>query len=220
MRTHIAILVGLAGAASPALGNMIANGDFQSGMIGPSTSGFSYQNTAGSWLAPVDSIYDAGTYCVVTYDTIHTAWADYYDHTTGDSSGRYMIVNGSDANIGAAWMQTVAVQPNTDYNLSGWFSSLHASSVASLEWRLIGDSSSILSPSFMASTSTGVWSERTFAFNSGNNTSISIQLWDTSGVSSGNDYGVDDISMDRSVPAPGTAALLLATGLVGRRRRT
>ena len=180
---------------------------------------FSHQSTAGSWLAPVDSIYDAGTFTIVTYDTIHGSWADYYDHTTGDSSGRYMIVNGSDANIGAAWMQTVAVEPNTDYDLSGWFSSLHASSVAHLEWRLVGDSSTILSPSFVAPASTGVWSERTFTFNSGSNMSISLQLWDTSGVSSGNDYGVDDISMDRTVPAPGPLAMLVGGACLGARQR-
>ncbi len=228
MNARIAALLAAGGLAVPALGaNLISNGDFQLGTLGPSASSFSYENTVGSASLPVDSIYDEGTYSIVSYDTIHGNWVDFYDHTMGNADGRYMIVNGSDDGSGPSWMQTVAVQPNTDYVLTGWFASLHASAIANLQWNLIGDASNESSAGFLAPKGSGqggpglgVWSERTFAFNSGANTSIRVELWDTSGIASGNDYAVDDISLAPAVPAPASMASLALAGLIGARRRT
>lgn len=230
MSTRTAIvLVAAAGLGAPAMAaNLFSNGDFQMGSLGPASgSSFSMQNTVGSASLPVDSIYDEGTYAIVSYDTIHGNWVDFFDHTVGDRSGKYMIVNGSDDGSGPAWMQTVAVAPNTDYVVSGWFASLHASAIANLEWNLVGNASSTASPGFLAPAGSGqggpglgVWSERTFAFNSGANTSINFQLWDTSGIASGNDYAVDDLSLVAQVPAPASMATVALAGLVGVRRRS
>ena len=228
MRTRNLLVLATAGLSAPAMAaNLFSNGDFQMGSLGPaSSSSFSHQNAAGSASLPVDSIYDEGTYTIVSYDTIHGNWVDFFDHTVGDRSGKYMIVNGSDDGSGPAWMQTVSVAPNTDYVLSGWFASLHASAVANLEWNLVGDASSAVSPEFLAPKGSGqggpglgVWVERTFAFNSGANTSIQFQLWDTSGIASGNDYAVDDLSLVAQVPAPASMATVALAGLMGIRRR-
>lgn len=217
MHTRIAPMLAGLGLAVPAMGNIIVNGDFQMGSLGPSTSSYSFQNTVGSASLPVDSIYDEGTYSIVTHDTIHGNWVDYYDHTHGDANGRYMIINGADNGDGPAWTQTVAISPGSSYTLSAWFSSLHPAAIANLEWRLVGDDSLILSPGFLAPASVGTWDLRTFEFNSGANSSLTIELWDTSGIASGNDYAVDDIALNMNIPAPGVLALF-TLGLAPMRR--
>ncbi|MBX3385240.1 MAG: PEP-CTERM sorting domain-containing protein [Phycisphaeraceae bacterium] len=206
--------------------NLIVNGDFQTGSLGPSTSSYANLPFPGDADPPIDSIYDPTTYAIVTFDTIHESWADFYDHTFGDQRGFYMIVNGADDGTGPAWAQTVALAPNTEYDLSAWFASLNAISVASLEFRIIGNDSTIISPQFFApmdipdgGPGIGVWEMRTLIFNSGANTSASIEIWDTNGIFFGNDYAIDDISLT-VVPAPGSLALTgLALGAALRRRR-
>ncbi|MBL8991252.1 MAG: hypothetical protein JNJ48_06695 [Phycisphaerae bacterium] len=203
------------GLASAAWGNPIVNGDFQTGTIGPSTSAYAL---SGSMLPPE-------TYNVVSFDTIHPSWVDFFDHTLGNADGRYMIINGSDSGVGPAWAQTVAVTANTVYDLSAWFASLFPQSVATLQWRLVGDQTTIISGNFVAPLSVGdggpglgVWVQQVFQFNSGSNTSLSIQLWDVSGIFQGNDYAVDDISLT-VVPAPAAAGIAAIAGLAGVRRR-
>lgn len=224
MKMRCVFALSLLAVSGSAMGNLIVNGDFQSGVLAPSTSMFSFQSTNGSASLPVDSINDEGTYSIVTFDTIHESWVDFNDHTFGDQRGQYMIVNGSDAGGGPAWAQTVAVLSNTQYDLSGWFASLFPAAVAALEWRIIGDQTTVVSPAFNAPADLpggpglGVWEQRSYQFDSGANTSISIEIWDTSGIAQGNDYAVDDLSLT-VVPAPASMALIGLGGLAAIRRR-
>lgn len=201
--------------AASAVANPIVNGNFETGTIGPSTTAYAIDG----------SMFPPETYNIVSFDTIHPSWVDFFDHTLGNADGHYMIINGSDSGVGPSWAQTVAVTPGTDYDLSAWFASLFPASVANLEWRIIGDQSNITSPQFMAPLSVGdggpglgVWVQHVFSFNSGANTSISIQLWDISGIYQGNDYALDDISLC-VVPSPTAAGLLGLAGLSAARRR-
>jgi hypothetical protein len=163
-------------------------------------------------------MWPEATYNVVTYDTIHPYWVDYFDHTYGDERGKFMIVNGSPENGGGmAWSATVSVTANTDYNLSAWFSSVYGGATSTLRFVVVGDTT-ITGPAFGAPVTTAVWAQSSLAFNSGASTSISIQIWDISGISDGNDYAIDDISLD-IVPAPGAAALVGLSGLLARRNR-
>lgn len=193
--------------AGAAHANLIANGDFQTGALGPSTSAYAFSTTMSA----------AETYNVVSYNTIHSAWVDMYDHTFGDTSGRYMIINGSDSGVGPTWSQSVVLQPNTEYTLTHWMASLYSGAYATVEWRIIG-SGTIVSPKVTAPTTLGQWADYAYTFNSGSETNVTIQLWETAGAYSGNDYALDDIEL-APVPTPGAIVLLGLGGLVAVRRR-
>ncbi|MFM9958944.1 MAG: hypothetical protein ACKVZJ_12805 [Phycisphaerales bacterium] len=202
-------LLSIVGTSSAA----IINGDFESGPgIAPSTSSYSLD---GSMLPPA-------TYNVVSFDTIHPAWVDFFDHTIGTELGHYMIVNGTDSGAGPAWSQSVSVTPGTEYSLSAWFASLFPASVAGLSMRVFPavdrGFNPIASVDFVAPSDLAVWAEQTLAFNSGNFSSVTVEIWDINQAFSGNDYAIDDVSLTQ-VPAPGAAAMLGLLGVAGVRRR-
>ncbi len=196
-----------AGSIASVASAQVVNGDFQTGALGPSTTTYSLDGT----------MFPPATWNIVSYNTIHPSWVDFYDHTYGDDRGYYMIVNGTDQGIGPAWAQTVSVAANTNYSLSGWFASLFPDAPASLEFRVNG---LLVGAGFSAPLPVGNWEQRSVVFNSGANTSLSIEIWDVNQAFTGNDYAIDDISLER-VPAPGAVALGGIAGvLTGRRRRS
>lgn len=205
MKNTICGLIAMASLCAAASANQVVNGDFQTGGLAPSTSSYTQDGT----------MYPPATWNIVSYDTLHGSWVDFYDHTYGDERGWYMIVNGTDQGLGPAWAQTVSVTANTDYTLSGWFATLIQLAPASLEFRVNGVT---ISPAFSAPNAAATWEQRSVTFNSGALTSLSIEIWDTNQVFSGNDYAIDDISLE-AVPAPGSIALAGAAGLVMMRRR-
>jgi hypothetical protein len=162
-------------------------------------------------------MFEAGSYNVVSFDTIHPSWSDFYDHTSGDAAGRYMVVNGgSGGGGGLAWSATISVTAGTDYELGAWFASVYGFATATLKFVVIGDST-LTSGNFGAPDSTGVWENTTFGFSTGSATAVTIQIWDVSGISDGNDYAIDDITLS-VVPAPGGALVLAMGAIFGRRR--
>lgn len=182
----------------------VVNGDFESGFIAPSTSAYG-----------TNDIYAPQQYIITTYDTMHNSWVDFYDHTFGDDRGHYMVVNGSNAGVGPTWAQVVGVSANTDYTLSGWFASTFSAAIASVEFRVNGV---VVMPTFSAPLTLGIWEQRSVTFNTGNATSISVEIWDSNQQFTGNDYAIDDIALT-AVPTPGAAALLGLGGLMAARRR-
>lgn len=181
---------------------------FSSGSIAPGTSSY--------FVSP--TMVEAGTYNVVSFDTLHGSWSDFFDHTSGDETGRFMVVNGgSGSGGGMAWGATISVLAGTDYELGAWFASVYGFAVASLKFVVIGDTT-LTSGTFTAPGPTGVWEQSTFGFNTGSATSVTVQIWDTTGISDGNDYAIDDITLD-VVPGPGGAAVLALGSLLRRGRR-
>ncbi|MFT3686728.1 MAG: MYXO-CTERM sorting domain-containing protein [Phycisphaerales bacterium] len=198
-------ILALAGAADA----QIVNGDFQAGNTG-FTSGFSYETTGGS-----PGMTDEATYSIVSFDTLHPSWGDFYDHTFGNSDGLFMIVNGARPGtpFGPAWGQTVNVTPGTDYTLSMWLASVYPGAPAAVEFRIDG---AVVLPTVQLGSVVGAWEQHSVSFNSGAATSVLIEIWDTSGIQSGNDYAIDDITL---TPTPGAAALAGMGGLAALRRR-
>lgn len=192
--------------ASGARGDVLTS--FTDGTIAPGTS--SYFVSA--------SMFEEGSYNIATWDTFHPSWSDFYDHTSGDASGRYMVVNGaSGGGGGMAWAATVAVTAGTDYTLGAWFASVYSFATASLRFRVVGDTT-LSGIVFGAPDETGVWEHTEYTFNTGTSTSISVQIWDVSGISDGNDYAIDDITLE-AVPSPGTLAALALGSLFSMRGR-
>lgn len=90
--------------------NMIANGDFESG-ISDFTTDYTY----------VTNVNVDGTYTVDS--TVPNGWAPGFgDHTSG--SGNMMIVNASTVTTDSFWTQAASTSEGVEYTFSGWVSSL------------------------------------------------------------------------------------------------
>jgi hypothetical protein len=207
LHANPAILVVILGliSAAPAGANPIAilNGDFQTGVLAPSTTAYAQSAT----MTP------PATWNIVSFNTLHPSWADFFDHTHGDANGHFTVVNGTDAGLGPAWAQTIAVTPGMQYELSAWFATLFAAARASLEFRVMDGATPVATSAFSAPVSLGVWEQRATTFSSGGATSLSIQIWDTNLSFGGNDYAIDDISFSVVIPEPG-APWLFAAGSI------
>ena len=147
----------------------------------------------------------------------------FFDHTFGDNSGLYLALNGGAATSVYRTVNTFGVVANTDYVFSIWMTSWTnaANNFGQLDVQLIGDVSTLAS-NFVTAPDPGgpsgwgqVWVQRTFAFNSGNNTSFTLDLVNVNTDVNGNDFSVDDISIfAAAVPEP-TSIALGSLGAIG-----
>jgi hypothetical protein len=206
-------VIALAAFASMSHGNVIVNGDFQTGNLAPSTSAYS-QNAS---MAP------EATWNIVSFDTLNDNWVDFFDHTTGNADGRFMIVNGSTTPIGPAWAQVVSVTPGTTYEASAWFASLFAASISTVQFEVRDSVTNtvIFSPAPITAPSTlATWQRSNWTFDVGSSSQVILELRDINLASFGNDFALDDISMV-VVPTPASlSAAAIASLFVMRRRRS
>ena len=174
---------------------LIVNGDFSAGNTG-FTSAYSFTPGTNTAAEQYNVLSDASTW--------NTFFAG-VDHTTGD--GLFMAVNGSADPDLVVWSQTVGVLPNETYQMSFWYSKIDifVNGIAQLELSING-----VPVGSVVSVTCQNWTEFTTSWNAGSSTSAVLEIRDLSTASSGNDFGLDDISM---IPEPSTA-LLLAMGFV------
>jgi hypothetical protein len=161
-------------------GNLIVNGDFETGDTGFTTD---YRPYPGGLLLE-------GYYAITTNPhLVHSDAASYGDHTTG--SGNMMVANGALVPNTLLWSQTVVVDPATHYHFSFWSSSWYPASPARLEVLVNGVSLGTATAPLQA----GVWGQFTAAWDSGTATTATIQIFDRNTDFSGNDFAIDDLSL-------------------------
>jgi hypothetical protein len=180
--------------------NLVVNGDFSLGNTGFSSA---YNNSM--------NLVSEGTYAIgANPASFHYSTYTFGDHTTG--AGLMMIVNPSSAPNQIAWQETLNVTPNTVYDLSAWAVGWYPydSSPANLRFQInntpVGTDLRLQVPSTSWVQFSGNW-------NSGAATSATIQIIDLNTALSGNDFSLDDISL-QAVPEPSTVALMLGGSIL------
>ena len=188
--------------------NLILNGDFSLG------------NTSFSSQYPYteDNAYSPPVYSIGHTPTDQNVWgADFGDHTTGD--GLMLIANGATTHL-VVWEQEVSVDTDTNYIFGAWTASWGMGysggipdqkdpNPANLEFYINGSSlgSQMLDPN------SGLWTKLNWQWDSGAETSALLQIIDLTTAANGNDFALDDLSLN-TVPLPG-AVWLLGSGLLG-----
>jgi len=167
------------------LSNVVVNGDFSQGQTGFQSDYI--PGTGGSW----GLLSNPGTYAVTTNSNlVHSNFPFCYDHTTSNGANSMLVVNGASVPNQRAWYQTVAVQPNTTYIFSVWFTSVDPGSPAILQFSV---NSTTLGSPFSLSTATCYWQNFFGTWNSGPSTTATISILNQNTTGGGNDFAIDDI---------------------------
>jgi len=162
--------------------NHIINGDFEAGNIG-----FTSDYTLGSSAV--------GTYQVAPNPNLFNSGHFGNDHTTG--TGNFLIADGSTNAFNAVWCQVVAVQQNTNYDLSLWANNITDSAVNVNDPVIQITINNLPVCSFGGTTIPELpdnWVNIACTWNSGSNTSANICIRSLNTSVVGNDFGIDDIT--------------------------
>jgi hypothetical protein len=196
----------VARAAGPSL---ISNGDFETGELAPFNSFFTRSN---EMTAP-------STWNIVNHDTLNPNWSDFFDHTRGDANGHFFVSNGPEDFEEHTLFVFINLQPNTEYQLSGWVASVSSDPPERLGVRIFNASAMITYREFPMPSTPGAWQPFSFTFNSFGARRVAAFFSGTDSLSS-NDFALDDISL--AIPEPSTT-MYLALAIVGQaiiRRRS
>jgi hypothetical protein len=168
--------------------NLIQNGDFEAGPKGFDTS---YRHS--------ESIFDPGTFSVtVNPRNQHRTAASIRDHS--GKGGAMLACNGSQEKGVVVWQTTLKVQPRTTYTFAGWATSW-STDPSSGESRDISPAmlrlfvnGKLTGANYGVNAKSGSWSQFTYDWNSGYQTTVTIRLVDAITDAMGNDFAIDDLS--------------------------
>lgn len=182
--------------------NLLVNGDFSAGAADFVTD---YIFTTG--------FVSEGFYTVDTNPQLHHGDATPIgDHTTG--AGNMMILNGAFPfnPPWRVWQQTVAVLPDSTYDLSAWAASWTGGFPAKLRFTINGD--------FVGQfnlTGSPEWAPFNTTWNSGSNTTATIAIVNDEFFFLGNDFALDDLAFRRVEPGLADWVIYLDQNANGRR---
>ncbi len=131
------------------------------------------------------------------------AWWRIADHTSGNEIGRMMVVNGFEPGS-VFFRDVVTVQPNTNYLFSAWilnmFKALGYENPA-LGVRILDENGNVLYNATLGilipvNVNTPEWKQIGTVINSRNNTTLTVEFLSEGPEAIGNDYAIDDISLN------------------------
>jgi gliding motility-associated-like protein len=165
--------------------NLVYNGDFSKGNVGFETNYLFYE--------PFNRV---GAYKAYGITSNSKFWFDKFSSCTSESSatGNMMVVDGSTSNQGtdSFWCQQIAVQPNKNYVFSYRITSVAPESPAIIQTWVNGKNIG----SKNLTNATCSWSMVVQNWNSGKDTIAQICLVDANFEGTGNDFAIDDITLE------------------------
>ncbi len=171
--------------------NLIENSDFSQGNTLFITE---YTQVADPNPFGVQSSYDV----VTNPNAWFTAFSSCGDHTTG--SGNMMVFDGSTVQgvdvIVWSNQNPITVIPNTDYTFSYYVASVSPDSPAQLEVTINGVSQG---DPVAAPGETCLWTEVSYNWNSGANTTVDFAIYNANFSGNGNDFALDDITFKETI---------------------
>ncbi len=183
---------------------LVTNGDFSAGNVGFTHSTYGYtDDVAGNTELNPEGLYGIGPDPQAFHNNF---WGR--DHTTG--TGNFMIVNGfPGSSQPVVWATDVVVVPGTSYYFSAWALSLNtAGNYATLQFRvnntLVGTTAPLPArpqnndPPYNWIQFYGTWTAPAGIF------SVRIEIVDLQTATTGNDFGLDDISFATLAPISAT----------------
>ncbi|HMO63572.1 MAG TPA: hypothetical protein PKC39_14995, partial [Ferruginibacter sp.] len=165
--------------------NLVFNGDFSAGNIG-FTSDYTYYTSNPQKVQKAYGVVD-------NPNLFEDGFSVCADHT--GSAGKMLVADGSLNATHKVWCQVVPVKPNTDYTFSYWLQTVALPSPSRIETLVNGlpiTGNSVTSTLVAPSTDCS-WIPYTAVWNSGNNTTAEICLYNRNTAASGNDFALDDI---------------------------
>ena len=185
--------------SSPALGNenLIYNGDFSMGNTGFGTLHKYYPTNFGNTPQAYSVVNDPHDW--------DPNFLSCGDHTTGN--GNMMTINGADnvistgPGMSTVWSQAVRVIGTTDYVFSFWLKSLSNENPAKLQVIINGSIYNITPFEGPANNTCGNWVKYSVNYFSGWVSDVAyIQLTNVTGTFIGNNFAIDDISLEAVTP--------------------
>lgn len=221
----IAVLAGLLVLPFAVQANMITNGNFEAGNTGFNTSyGFiDYDNSDPLFGTPPitpanglgQGMYDPGKYTITNVQpgAWHQLWRNNVDLT---GHGWYMLFNGSTTGASNAWSQNVAgLMVGQQYQLSFDIFTAFAQDTENANINISVGGNNV--GSVLAPSGAGQWQNLFLTFTYTGGTDV-VSLLNTETAATGNDFGIDNISLN-PVPEPFTMSLgVLGIGAFLRRR--
>ncbi len=167
------------------------------------TPDFTYVLPNPATYTPTDGEYTVQNIMNDAYSNTIGAWWRIADHTTGNETGRMMVVNGFNPGGAVFFRDTVSVQPNTDYLFTSWILNLFkvlGYANPQLGVRILDENgnpiySATLGTEIPVNTNAPEWKEIGTVINSQNNTSLTVEFLSEGPATIGNDYAIDDVSL-------------------------
>jgi hypothetical protein len=125
-----------------------------------------------------------------------------YGSITAAQSGKYFLYANTGGGTPAAqvWgtLSAIAVQPNRNYRFSYYLTNQDNIAPASIQELING--TNVGTAQQLSTTNT--WTQISFVWNSGSNTTANLALFNNTATGSGNDFGIDTITLTDLTPEP------------------
>lgn len=182
--------------------NLVSNGDFRLG-----DTLFSSDYTYGNHLGAPGPLANKAQYMIERNAmATHRQFAPCNDHTTGND---LMMVINADDQASAIWCQTIDIEARADYRFGFWAESVVTENPGRLRLRFNGV---VADTVFALPRNTCRWTRYQYDWkNPTNATQVEVCLINDNFTDQGNDFALDDISLQRICRLTDTVRVALAS---------